>query len=1142
MSTNKVVDLLDQALAKGITIFKEGAKLKFKLEEGKVVDPEFVQLLKSNKNEILNFLDDDLGAIEEIRQIEDRIQPFDRQVVDKIPLSYAQERLWFIDQLGGTTHYHMPYTFVFDKKLDKAALEGILNQLVNRHESFRTLIREEKGEAYQTILPKDCLRMNFTDLSKGIQEDSLESLIGAEVKQRFDLANEHKIRARLVELPGEYLLILVVHHIASDAWSTNILIKDLLELYRARLEDRPSNLAQPYLSYTDYAVWQRNYLKEEVLAKKLDYWEKKLEGLMPLELPLDFPRPNIQSKKGNNINFEVDKVLSKQLLKICQEEEVTLFIFLLTAFNILLYKYTGQTDICVGSPMANRRRKELEEVIGFFVNMVALRSDLDGNPGFRDLLSKVKATALEAYDYQDTPFEKVVDRVLEERDQSSSPVFQIAFTTQKASVEMDEEKKESSPDEVAPEESPQSQLGVEARYNISKFDLTLNVLEGKNQIQFYIEYCTDLFTVETIQLLGEHFTGLLRSIVKNPSAGIDALSMLTPVEKERLLHEFNDTQSTYPKEKTLVECFVSQVNKSPNKTALVAGSSSLRYQELDRQSNQLANYLLARGVSPGDKVGLLAFRSCEMIIGILGILKCGAAYVPLNISHPKGRFQSILENAEITHLVYSHEEILDRIEGIDCHKIAVSEAFDESENLPAQNIDSSYSAYVMHTSGTTGKPKGIVVNHQNVMKLVYEARHIQVNKDDRVLQWSNYAFDGSTYEIFNSLLNGASLYMITEADAPNPDRLSTLIKSNEISVCFITTALFNAFVDYDLDALKGLRLLLFGGELVSPGHVRKAVEVLGDDKVIHMYGPTETTTYASYLPLKLPLDDVIPIGRPLSNTQIYIVNPSGQLAGIGVIGEIWIGGDGVADGYLGRADLTEEKFIPDHFSQRENARLYKTGDLARWRTDGTIEFIGRRDEQVKIRGHRIELGEIQSALDHCKEVRQNVVLAPKDASNNKTLVAYIVPEGTFDSEQIKASLRLTLPEYMIPAILIELEEMPLNSNGKINKKELPPIDITALISKDYVAARNPTEVELVRLWEDLLNIDRIGIHDNFFNIGGHSLLAARLVATMREAFVLDIPIKAVFEFESIAKMSEYIELMKAPADDLLYEESEAFEL
>ncbi len=1139
MSNNKVIDLLSQALSKGITIFKEGGKLKFNLEEGKVLDPEFVQLLKSNKDEILNFLDDELGAMEDIKQVEDRIQPFDRRVIDKIPLSFAQERLWFIDQLAGTYHYHMPYTFIFDKQLEKVDLEGILNQLVNRHEVFRTLIREEKGEAFQTILPENCLKMNFTN---GVQEENLEKLIGEEIKRDFDLANEHKIRARLVELPDEYLLILIVHHIVSDAWSTKIFMKDLMELYRARVENRSSNLLKPNLSYLDYAVWQRNYLKGEVLEKKLAYWKSKLAGLVPVELPIDFPRPVIQSKKGNNINFIIDQSLSRALLKICQVEKVTPFIFLLTAFKVLLYKYTGQTDICVGSPMANRRRKELEKVVGFFVNMVALRSDLSDNPGFLNLLAKVKTTTVESYDYQDAPFEKVVESVLETRDQSRSPVFQIAFTTDKANTKMGVENKGTSVDELASNESTQGQMGLEARYNISKFDLTLKVLEEKNQLQFYIEYCTDLFTVNTIQLFGEHFTALLKSIAKNPTVKIDALSMISPAEEKRLLSEFNDTESIYPKEKTLIEGFLSQVPKSAEKIAVAFESSSLTYQELDHQSNQLANYLQVKGVNSGDKIGLLSFRSCEMIVSILGILKCGAAYVPLNISHPKGRFQSIVDNAKISYLVYSHKEILDRIDEIDCHKIALSDAVNESNKMPSQIIDARSPAYVMYTSGTTGKPKGIVVNHQNVIKLVYESKHIQVTKEDRVLQWSNYAFDGSIYDIFSSLLNGASIYMIKESDAPNPDRLSDLIKSNEISVCFITTALFNTFVDYNLEVLKKLRLLLFGGELVSSAHVHKAVEALGDDKIVHVYGPTETTTYASYLPLKLASSDIIPIGRPLSNTQIYIVNPSGRLAGIGVIGEIWIGGDGVADGYLGRPELTAEKFIPDLFSQKENARLYKTGDLAKWRMDGTIEFIGRRDDQVKIRGHRIELGEVQAALDQCKEVRQNVVLIQKDDSNNKTMVAYIVPEGKFDREQIKAKLGLNLAEYMIPNILIELEEMPLNSNGKIDKSKLPLVDFTTMISKDYVAARNDTEIKLVGIWEDLLKVDQIGIHDNFFNIGGHSLMAARLIARIRDEFVLDIPIKAVFEFESIAKMGEYIQLMKGPSDDFLYEKSESFEL
>ncbi|GJM31001.1 MAG: hypothetical protein DHS20C18_00020 [Saprospiraceae bacterium] len=1115
MQTNKdIVNLLNKAQQSGITVFKEEQKLKFKVAKNTKVDPAIVDLLKAHKQKILAFLGDEIGAVNTIRGQEEQISVFDRKNVDQIPLSFTQERLWFIDRLSGSSHYHIPFMKGFGEDLHVETLEYALKTLINRHEVLRTVILEKEGSAFQQVLPKDKWYLHCLEIEDSETEATLNNWITQEISRPFDLAADHMLRATLIKkMDGQYLLVIVIHHIASDGWSMNVMTRELQELYQSKMEGRAPALKPLTIQYADYAFWQRNDLIGTKLEEKLAFWEHHLKGVTPLSLPLDFARPRMQSFKGASISFGIDKETTKQLNNLCQTEEVTLFMLLLTAFKVLLYRYSGgQEDICVGSPIANRSQKALEDLIGFFVNTIALRSHLSEEQSFTELLHRVKTTTLDAYKHQDTPFEKVVDRITIKRDNSMNPLFQVAFVLQNV---LDISQTAVQP--INKEEKP-------SNYQISKFDLTMSAAETQQGLLVNIEYCTDLFKASSISQMASHFQQLLSAIIQTPQASIGTLNLLSDTERKTLLTDFNATEAPYPADEAIVAQLKKQVEKNPDNPALIFQNQTLTFRQFDEQSNQLAQYLIKKGVQSNDCVGLLAYRGFDMIIGIFGILKCGATYVPLNIDYPRQRLEFILEDAGIDKIVITGQEILDQsgLTGYECLK--VSDAAKSPKTAPDRALSVHTPAYVMYTSGTTGTPKGTLVNQKNILKLAYEQEGIAIYPEDRVLQWSNYAFDGSTYDIYNALLNGACLCLITEADVSNADRLSEIIQEKNVTVSFFTSALFNSLVDYAPAALKGMRKVLFGGEAASAVHVRKALEMLGPDRVVNGYGPTETTTFATFYSVRNADNKYIPIGRPLSNTQVYIVNKSQQLAGIGIPGELWIAGEGVSLGYLNRPDLNNERFIPNPFSGNANGKLYKTGDLARWMPDGNIEFIGRKDDQIKMRGYRIELGEIESILGECPLVQQGVVLLHQDQQGNKRLVAYIAPtKKGLDKSEIQSFLSLELPDYMVPSLIVELEALPLTTNGKVDKRALPEPDSAELIGEAYLAPRNEIEIQLVNIWQELLDLPKVGVLDNFFELGGHSLLAIRVTSAIRKSLEIELIVGDIFMYPTIEKLAAFLE-------------------
>ncbi|WP_205625370.1 amino acid adenylation domain-containing protein [Flavobacterium sp. ABG] len=1026
---------------------------------------------------------------------------------ERIPLSFSQERLWFLDQLQGSTEYHMPTVLRLEGALDISILEQTLQTIVSRHEVLRTILLSEDGVGYQEVISTE----NWTlDQVKIADEGLLESNLQHYLVSPFDLAKDYKLKSCLYDLGNQqYVLACVFHHIASDGWSEGILVNEFMELYSALKYGRTAVLPELTLQYSDYAIWQRKYLEGAVLESQLSYWEEKLQDVVTLTLPTDYPRPSIQSTAGSNVSAILNKECSESLNTLCQREGVTLFMLLLSAFKVLLSRYSGQEDICVGTPIANRTQSELEGMIGFFVNTLALRSDLGGNPSFKELLKQIKGTTLDSYDHQLVPFEKVVDRVVTTRDRSMSPLFQVMFVLQNTPE---------GSDELTLENIMLS--GYESDAFNSKFDLTLNISETKDNIILDIEYCSALFDKATIDRMLLHYQELLTSIVKDVNQPIDGLSMLTGAEEHQLLNIFNDTELAYPQDKTISDLFKDQVLKTPDATALVFGDQVMTYKELDERSNQLVHYFESVGVIRNSRIGVLFNRSFDMIISILGILKSGSTYVPLDPTLPAERLSYILKDSSVNFLIYREESLLSGLSS----EFIVFLDIDKSVNYKASEIshktEPASVAYIMYTSGTTGNPKGVMVTHRNIVSLCTSCDYISLNSDTVWLSTGSISFDATTLEFFGTLLNGGQLILADTNALLNVSNLKELIVKNKVTTMWMTASWFHQVVEDDVTVFENLSDLAVGGDVVLFNYTNKLKELYSDLNMVNGYGPTENTTFSTTYTIDKVTYTNLPIGKPIKNSQAYIVDSKLNLLPIGVIGELCVGGSGVALGYLNQEELTQEKFIVNPFIEGE--RIYKTGDLARWLPDGNIEYIGRKDNQVKIRGYRIELGEIENTLSSLASVIQCCVLAKEDAVGTKRLVGYVVSENKLDKTDLQNQLKLSLPEYMVPMIWVELDQMPLTSNGKLDKKALPDPDNSDLSTKEYVAPRTEIEEQLAAIWKNLLGIEKVGVYDNFFELGGHSLLATRLVSMIRKELSIEVSIREVFEYTTIATLGTHV--------------------
>ncbi|MCW3115037.1 MAG: amino acid adenylation protein, partial [Segetibacter sp.] len=1002
----------------------------------------------------------------------------------KIPLSFSQERLWFIDKLNGSVQYHLPTILRLQGNLNTQALEYALQAVINRHEVLRTIFREEDGIACQFLKNPGEWKLYLIDGLHFKQNDkSLKQWIKEFTNKPFDLSNDHMLRAALVQLEEqEYILVVTLHHIASDGWSTSVLVREVVELYSSFEENRENSLSPLPIQYSDYAIWQRDYLQGDTLDKKLQYWKEKLNGVTPLQLPTDFARQAVQGTNGAVTTFSLDQEILHSLHLVSKAQDATLFMTLLAAFNVLLFRYSGQTDICLGIPAANRTQHEVEDLIGFFVNTLALRNVFTEATSFFELLQTVRSTTLQAYEHQDVPFEKVVDEVVKERDISRSPLFQVMFVLQ------------NTPDVQKLKLGEVKLLQETSDRSTAKFELTMAVVETAKGLIGSIEYNTDLYTDATICRMIEHFKTLIVSIVQNPRVAIEALKMLTTAEEEQILVDFNKTEADYPKEKSVIDLFEEQAAKTPQATAIVFEDEQVTYSQLNTRANQLARYLRTKGVKQESLVPICLDRSVEMLVSIVGVLKAGAAYVPIDPEYPEERIEYILNDTSASLFLTNRKDKIttavdNDIEQIDLERYSSEISRQGSNNLDAI-IEPDQLAYIIYTSGSTGRPKGVMIEHRSVVNLIaYQAKKFAIEGDEKILQFSNYSFDASVEQIFIAFFTGSTLVVAGKELVRSPQLLLEYIINNRITHFHCTPTYLKTVTPGEYGSLKRV---IAGGEQCS---LQLATSWGKKVDFFNEYGPTETTVTIIEHQFSSSSDvSVLPIGKPITNTKIYILGEGKQLQPIGISGEIYIGGVALSRGYLNLPELTAEKFIKDPFSKVEASRLYRTGDMGRWLYNGTIEYLGRIDSQVKIRGYRIELGEIESVLLESGLVDKAVVLVKEDSNGNKRLVGYAVAENRFDKQAITNYLYTRLPEYMVPALWLELESLPLTANGKINTKFLLNLDSGKIAENEYVRPESDVQAALAGIWEHLLGVESIGIHDNFFELGGDSITTIQVVS------------------------------------------------
>ncbi len=1039
-----------------------------------------------------------------------------------LPLSYAQQRLWFLDQLvPGNAFYNLPVVLQLTGELHYQALEEALNEIVRRHEALRTTFVLQGEEPTQQIAAEVHIPIQITSLEKLAPEERearAQELIINEVRKPFDLAQGPLLRAHILRLDdNEHIVLFIMHHIVSDGWSMAILVRELATLYPVFLEGKPSPLPELEIQYADFAAWERQWLKSENLARHQEYWKNQLAGSPALlNLPTDHPRPSVLSSKGAHLSFVLPVDLSQAIMDLCHKEGHTVFMVLLSAFMTLLYRYSGQTDINIGTAVANRNREEIEGLIGFFVNTLVLRGDLSGNPTFRQFMQQIRQVTLEAHSHQDLPFEMLVELMQPAREMSHTPLFQVMFTLDNAPAEK--------------LELPGLTLKpIAAESGTSKFDLTLSMFAGEDQLAGNFEFSTDLFEPATIEKMALHFQVLLEGIVADPDRRVAHLPLLTQEETQQILVEWNQEALPFAGDRCFHELFEAQVDRQPEAVAVrfVTHASrgevkTLTYQELDERANRLAQFLAIQGVGPEVLVGVCLDRSIELIVAILAVLKAGGAYLPLDPSYPRRRLGFMVKDAGVN-LVITTSRLRGRLPGNHLHAIEIDKEWERIAQLPSEKPTSSVKphnlAYVIYTSGSTGVPKGSLLPHYGLANIVAAQQHaFGLGPGDQVLQFSSISFDAATFDLAIALGLGASLCMGSqESLRPGPELLAFL-KHQSINFVVLPPS---AMLALPLETLPDLRILAVAGEACPAELVRRWAS---DRAFFNLYGPTECTIWSTYARCQEG-NQAPPIGRPIPNTQVYVMDEYQQPVPVGVPGELYLGGVGVGRGYLNRPDLTAERFIPNPFSNSQGDRLYRTGDLVRYRQDGNLEFLGRVDHQVKVRGFRIELGEIEAILRKHPQIEEAVVILDQEAGVTPRLVAYVVPQaGTeLTPDDLRNKLAHTLPEFMIPALFVLLEQMPLTPSGKIDRQALPkPKQQRPLAPADYVPPRNVLEEKLMEMWQKIIQVDKIGVHDNFFELGGDSIRGAVFINQLQKTLGESIMVAALFEAQTISTLAEYI--------------------
>ena len=1044
------------------------------------------------------------------------IRPVARQTAMALPLSFAQRRLWFLDQLQGAgTTYNLFGAVELKGDLNVGALESAFREVVRRHEVLRTNFVERDGDPAVVVSSPgefaiDIIHLeNLADASQALEVDKW---IETEVRRPFDLTRDRLFRAILLRRnANEHMLLMSMHHIVSDEWSLGVLIHELSTLYAAFEQNQPSPLPELSIQYADYAVWQRSWLADSVIRAQLEFWINRLAGAPArLELPTDRPRPKIQRHHGRVRSFHLERDLADRLVSLGRGSEATLFMTLLTAYSILLHRYTGATDLVVGSPIANRVRPELESLVGFFVNTLPLRIDLSGDPSVRELLVRVRRTAVEAYSHQDVPFEQLVEELRPERNLGHAPIFQVMLVLQNAPA----------PDlgKTSLEISP-----VEPRAVAAKFDCTLSVEETADGLACMIEYDTDLFDESTIERQAGHFRNVLRSMVERPEARVRELNLLDEEERRHLLVSADTARPPAPEQPTITRLFEAQVRHTPDDTAVQIGDASYSYAELNDRANHLAAALLEFDVSSEVVVGIYLERGIEAVASMLAILKSGGAYVPLDMSVPSGRLQHIIRETRMKAILTSRALSV-RLPPSAARMICVDELPPTATTVanPIPTVTPDNVAYIIYTSGSSGQPKGVMVTHDNLVCSIAARMQYYDDPMPRLFSTLSFAFDAGNAAVFWALCLGARLIVGSDDVALQPEKLVKLLCESRCTHLITGPALYGSILDLaDADQLSGLRTVVLGGEPLARSLAARHATVAPQATLHNEYGPTETTMWSSVSRVALDSDETPTIGKAVPGCRLYVLDQHLQPVPQGVPGELFIGGRQVACGYLGQPRLTAERFVPDPFANEPGLRLYRSGDLVRFRGNGELEFLGRADNQVKIRGYRIELGEIESALRQYGKIREAAVIVQvDDSTGSKRLCAYCVraEQGELQTAELQSYLKTKLPDYMMPAAYLFVDELPLTTSGKVDRRALPAAEIRGSLA-GYTAPRTPTEQLLANIWQEVLGVNRVGIYDNFFELGGDSILSIQIISRVNRAG-LGLTVKQLFEWQTIAELAQ----------------------
>jgi amino acid adenylation domain-containing protein len=1030
------------------------------------------------------------------------------------PTTFAQQRLWFLEQLQpGSTSYLVPWSLRIEGSLNVPALEKSLEEIVRRHEILRTTFQWRDGMPMQ-IVGSSAFNLPVLNLSSlHDPEARAAELARAEARLPIDLEHGPLFRGQLLRIsPQLYILLLTTHHITFDGWSRRILIQELSTLYEAFCSGSKSPLNPPELQYADYAVWQRQHFAGAPLEKQLSYWRNQLAGLpASLDLPTDRPRPAVQTFNGGRVPVAFSKDLTERLNAFSRQQGTTLFMTLMAGFQSLLARYSHQDDIAVGIPIANRNRAELEGIIGFFANTLVIRTKLSRDARFKDVLAEVRETALDAYAHQDVPFEKLVEELRPDRNLSQNPLFQVLFSLQNAPRQ-------------AFELSGLKLRLVDSGQVAAKFDLSVFLSETADGIQGRFEFNSDLFDLATIQRMIGHYETLLSQAIDSPDLEVSKLRILPPEERSLILHQWNATKAEYPQNLCLHEWIESQAERTPDRVAIVSGQEQVTYRRLNERANQLANFLGRQGVVDESLVGIFLDRSIDMVVSLLAVLKAGGAYIPLDPAYPAERIGFTLEDSGTT-LLLTQQSLIDKLPKTAANVVAFDSMHGtiarQSTANPLVKIEPHNLAYVLYTSGSTGKPKGVQITHTNLVNFLHSMQaEPGLSAQDSLLAVTTLSFDIAGLELYLPLVTGAKIILASRSEASDARLIMKLMDARKPTVMQATPATWRMLIETGWKGTSGLKVLC-GGEAL-PGDLTAQL-LPRCSELWNMYGPTETTIWSTIHRVRIA-SATAPIGKPIANTTLYILDENSQSVPAGVSGELYIGGDGVARGYLCRPELTAEKFVRDPFDSRPGAKLYRTGDLARYLPDGNVQYLGRTDFQVKLRGFRIELGELENALAQHPFVQQAVVTAREDSPGDQRLVAYVLPkEGQHLSlSDARAHLKRSLPDYMLPAALVELEALPLTPNGKVDRKALPKPE--ALIHPEPVSAppRDELEAKLAFIWQQVLGLSTVNITDNFFDLGGHSLMAVRLVNEIKKSTGAEIPLTALFQDATIERLADVI--------------------